>query len=162
MSTTPTQIAELFERADDPQTLWRSDEMRAIWRHQLNADLEFDLGGLSETSAAQLASLATSADSHARTFGDVLFHPTPPLPLLELVKEFAKAHSTHPQSLLPREIAMALYCAAIAAALVRWNRRITSLPDDTLRAGLRQLSRFPWLEENTRALVRAALEIAEA
>jgi hypothetical protein len=156
--TTSTQFAHLFDGSENPQRLWRADEMVSIWEHQLASDLEFDLGGLDAPMAELWKSLTTSAGTRARSFGDLLFHPTSPLPLLELVKEFGKAHSIHPESLLPREISMALYYAAIAAALVRWGKLISSLPSDTLRAGLQRVSEFRWLDGDTRALLRSASE----
>lgn len=158
-STASSQLACLFSPSDDPQALWNPHELKAIWQHQLAAAVEFDLGGLSEPLAAQLRSLPTSGGSAGKTFADLLFHSAPPPALLELVKEFAKAHSTHPGSLLPREISMALYYAAIAAALVRCSRRISSLTDGTLREGLQQVSRFAWLDEQTRSLIQGALRL---
>jgi hypothetical protein len=157
--TTSTEFIHLFDRDHDLRNLWRADEICAIWRHQLKTELEFDLGGLDGAAAAQLAALTTAPESRAATFGDLLFHPSAPLPLLELVKEFGKAHSAHPESLLPREVAMALYYSAIAAALVRHSRRISSLSDETLRAGMRQVLERPWLDDETGALLRAALAV---
>lgn len=154
--TTAGQLAGLMAPTEDPQNLWGADELRAIWRHQLTAPLEFDVGGLDEPLASQWRSLSTPAGSPARTFRDLLSHPTPPVALLDLVKEFGKAHSTHPESLLPREISMALYYTPIAVALVRCGQRLSSLPSDTLREGLRRVSQFPWLDEDTRALIQRA------
>lgn len=156
---TASQLINLLSPAENPQRLWGAEELGAVWRHQLAAALEFDLGGLAEPFAAQLRGLSTPAGCSVRTFADLLLHPFPPLELLELVKEFGKTHSTHPDSLLPREISMTLYYAGIAAALVKSGRRISSLPPSTLRQGLDQVSRFEWLDQQTRALIQRAVSL---
>ena len=156
--TTTNQLAGLIERGEDPQDLWRTDELRAIWKHQLATALTFDLGPIGEVSADSPSASTTAGEVPAKTFGDLFRLQAPPLALLELVKQFGKAHATHPESLLPRDISMALYYGAIAAALVRCGRRISSLNNDTLRLGMQRTAQFDWLDDETRALLNAALE----
>jgi hypothetical protein len=159
--TESRQLAYLFESADDPQALWRPEELRAIWQHQLAASIEYDLGGLTDELTGLLQALVTPAGSPARSFGDLLQHPAPPVELLDLIKRFAKEHWTHPDSLLPRSISMALYYAAIAAAMVRLGKKISSFEEATLRQGLQRVAGLDWLDIETRSLLenaRAALE----
>ena len=47
---------------------------------------------------------------------------------------------------------------AIAAALVRLGKRISQLPDEDLRRGLRLTTEQPWLDERTKALLAEALK----
>ena len=86
--------------------------------------------------------------------------PQPPLELLELVKDFAKANADHPENGLPKEIAAVLYYGCIAAALVRLKARISKLSDAELRRGLGWAVEQPWVDEETRQLLaRAVMEI---
>jgi hypothetical protein len=159
--TSTSQLARLLEHDENLQALWQAEELTVIWQHQLSASIEFDLGGLEEPLRAKLNSLTTPEGSPVRTFADLLQHSHPPPELLEGVKQFAKAHSSHPGSLLPREISMALYYVAIAAALLRHGQRISSLDNTTLKEGLQRVAAFPWLDENCRKLLDAALAVAQ-
>src|SRR6266545_5581568 len=98
--TSSSQLAPLFELKDeDVQTLWRPDELGAIWQHQITASFAFDLGGLNDLLAAELDALVTPAGQTVKTFAELLQHPNPPVVLLDVVKQFAKAHLGHPESL---------------------------------------------------------------
>lgn len=125
---------------------WRPEELGAILAHQLGAPLAGDLG-------CYVADLdRTLAAAGIRTFGQLLFHPQPPVELLEAVKCFAKASRADPDSPLPDEVATVLYFAAIAAALLRRGQRITQMGDEALRYGLAWVGRQAWLDAQSRAL----------
>jgi hypothetical protein len=55
-------------------------------------------------------------------------------------------------------VAEVLYFASIAAALVRRGKRISQLDDDTLRSCFERIMTEPWLDEDTRTLMRAGKE----
>jgi len=93
-----------------------------------------------------------------KSFADLFHHPSPPLELLELIKDFAKANLDHPESGLPDEIATTLYYTSIATALVRLDARITQLPDADLQRGLRWAMEQGWLDAATKELLARALE----
>jgi hypothetical protein len=105
-----------------------------------------------------LKTLAEAQGLLLSSFSDLFNHATPPLQLLQLVKDFAKANMDHPESGLPREIATALYYTSIAAALLRLDKRISQLPDADLQRGLRWAQEQRWLDEKTKGLVAAALK----
>jgi len=138
---------------------WRQTELGSIFRHQLDAPLEFDLGNFAPESKAILDTSSRSADAPLETFGDLLRHPHPPLELLKVVKEFAKANRDDPESSLPTEIATVIYFAAIVVALTRCGQRITELDDDGLRRGMNWVVAQPWIDELTRSLFRGALPL---
>jgi hypothetical protein len=157
----PKNLAALLEASGEESRLWRPDELAAIFRHQMSAPVLVDLGGYDPGTAARLKKLGDAQSLLLKSFADLFHHPTPPLELLQLTKDFAKANMDHPESSLPGEVAAALYYASIAAALVRLNARITRLPDADLRRGLLLTRQQPWLDAETQQLLlQAAGKIA--
>jgi hypothetical protein len=152
----PAQLAELLARSDPEAPLWRPDELGALLQHQLCAPVEVDLGTLPPSAAQQLKGLSDAEGLLLKSYADLFRHPRPPLRLLRLVKDFAKAASAAPAGPVPREVAQVLYYASIAAALVRWGERITSLDDEALRCGFRWVQRLSWAEAETTALMASA------
>ena len=138
--------------------LWRPDELAAVFRHQMSVPMLVDLGTLDLRANTKLRIMSEARGLLLKSFADLFQHPAPPIELLELVKDFAKANFDHPESGLPTEIASVLYYASISAALVRLDHRISKLPDNELAPGLRWAGQQPWLDENTKSLFRAALE----
>ena len=151
-------LAALLASGDVQGPLWRAEELAAMFRHQMSAPVLMDLGSFDPRTAGQLKVLTAAQGLLLSSFADLFNHAQPPVRLLELVKDFAKANIDHPESGLPREIATALYYASIAAALVRLDARISQLPDADLQRGLRWTTGQAWLDEKTRALLEAALK----
>jgi hypothetical protein len=160
--TNARQLAIILSQEDDVQKLWTTEELAAIWKHQLAASIEFDLGGLEPAPAAQLNALLTPQGFSVRSFGELLRHANPAVELLELVKQFGKAHLNHPQSPIPREVSTVLYYAAIVAALLRCGKRITALDNEALRYGVEKAVEQPWLDETTRTTLRGGLGVLSA
>jgi hypothetical protein len=117
-----------------------------------------DLGSFDPRTANKLKIVSEAHGLLLKSFSDLFHHPAPPLELLELVKDFAKANLDHPESGLPDEIASALYYTSIASALVKLDKRITRLPDADLRRGLTWAREQGWLDGATRDLLGAAQE----
>jgi len=147
----------MFTETDSPQ-LWQPEELGDILRHEMSAAVEFELGGLNGAMAERLRRLTSARRLLVKSFGDLLGHPNPPVELLEMVKEYAKALSRHPASPLPREIAMALYYAAIVVAHLRCGKRISKLKDQEIRAGLERIAARPWMTGDLRKLFEEGLD----
>jgi hypothetical protein len=147
----PSLLSDLlqFEKMERP---WQPAELAAVLRHQLAAPVEFDLAGMGGAVAGRLRTLAASQGLLLKSVGDLLRHPQPPIELLEMLKDFAKAHVLHPHSPLPREIATVLYYASILVAMSRCDRQITKLDSDPLSEGVADLLRQEWLDDSMRAL----------
>jgi len=143
---------------DDAGQLWETDDVAAIYRHQLSSSVEFDLAGLGHGTAGKTDASALSKEARIRSFGDLLTHPSPPIDLLRQAKRFAKIHRSRADSHLPAEVAAVLYFAILSAALVRLNERITTLDDDAFRSGLEWCNSQAWVEEPVRALLAQALD----
>jgi hypothetical protein len=152
------KLAALMAAGRERDRLWRTDELAAILRHQMSAPVLVDLGGFDPRTAARLKHLSQAQSLVLRSFADLFRHPSPPVEVLELVKDFAKANMDHPESCLPREIAAVLYYLSIAAALVRLGTRITHLSDADVKQGLLWAKRLAWLDADTRKLLGQALK----
>ena len=150
------KLATLMATGEERADLWRPEELAAIFRHQMSAPVMVDLGTFDPRTATRLRTLSEAQGLLLRSFDDLFHHPAPPIELLELVKDFAKANMDHPESGLPGEIAAALYYASIAAALVRLDERISQLPDADLLRGLRWALEQAWLDEKAKELLAQA------
>ncbi len=153
------QLATLLDLSPDAERLWGDDELAAILRHQLSAPMQVDLVNLGRGLAVKVRSLADSLGLTLKSFGDLLAHPNPPVELLKITKDFAKACRLSPRSPVPREIASVLYFTSIAAALVRCRRRITGLTNEALSEGFRWVLTRTWLDVPTRTLTEEALRL---
>ena len=154
------QLATLLDmRADGDERLWQDEELGAILRHQLTAPMQVDLINLERGLAVKVRNLAESLGLTLKSFGNLLAHPNPPVELLKITKDFAKACRLSPYGPMPREVASVLYFASIAAALVRCRRRITGLTNDALTEGFRWTLAQPWLDVPTRTLIEESLQL---
>ncbi|MDD5482435.1 MAG: hypothetical protein PHP98_02100 [Kiritimatiellae bacterium] len=153
------KLAELMGPPE--KQLWRPEELAAVFRHQLSAPVQFDLAGLNSRLREKIRLLAVSQGLLLKSFGDLLRHPHPPVKLLVMVKDFAKRTALSPNGPLPPEIAKILYYSAIAAAILRCSRRITTLDDTSLRRGMEWAILRPWIDSDTRALLQSCLNTLE-
>src|SRR5271154_1131399 len=127
----PAQLAQLLDLNSAPEWPAREDAA-AILRHQLAAPLLPDLLATPGAEPARLQALIQNrlgAESFLRQLTTI----NPSLELLEAIKRFARFANETPSHPLRGNAAMILYYAAIAAALLRCNARITQLSDDKLR-----------------------------
>jgi len=146
-------LAQMMDLDDGDQGLWRPDELAAMFAHQLSAPLEGDLSYLGEQATQRLNSLRSAKGPRIRSFRDLLHHPCPPVELLELTKEFAKACRTRPDHLLPEGIAAMLYILSIVVARTKCRQAITKLGDHALRHSLDWALKQTWVDASTRGLL---------
>jgi hypothetical protein len=139
----PQALARLFS-AGAQGTTWSHADLGAVLRHQLSAPLLVDLRRLPHWPGAEAGP--------SGNFGELLAHPCPPLELLRLTKEFAKAADQQEDRPLPVEVATMLYYAAIVAALVGCGERISRLSDDELRQGVAWALAQPFIAPQVRPL----------
>jgi hypothetical protein len=149
-------LAAFMAAGAESARLWRPEELAAIFRHQMAAPALVDLAGFDPTAAQRLKSLAGAQHLLLTSFADLFLHPTPPVELLELTKNFAKANMDHAESVLPNDVAAALYYISIASALARLDRRISRLSDAELRQGFAWAGERSWVDDQTRQLLSEA------
>jgi hypothetical protein len=158
IESNPHPMAQLFECGTDESRDWQPEELREILRQLWSEPLQFDLHPSSREAAKTLGSPTPMGRSVVETYGDLLRHAAPPLEILRLVKSFAKASYEHPDSPMPRPIALLLYFLSITLALVRCDCRITCLDDCVLRRGLRWYASQRWVDETVRNLFQEGLK----
>jgi hypothetical protein len=116
LETDPHQLASLIGGDDDiGERIWNSDDLAAILRHQMTTSLQVDLAGVG-SAAGRLREEAAAGGLLLKSFGDLLQHPHPPLGLLKMMKDFAKACRISPASTMPSEISSVVYFASIMVA----------------------------------------------
>lgn len=145
------KLAQLIASVNGKEGCWGPEELGDVLRHQLAAPLE--VGGVS--TVAQMVSISPEderAISEIKNLADLFGHPRPPLALLELAKEFAKSNRECPHGPLPSEVAAVIYFAAIVTALLRCGKRITSLDDKSILAGLDWAVGQQWIGVQMREL----------
>ena len=154
----PKRLVALMEAGAEGARLWLPEELAAIFQHQMQAPVLLDLGGFDPGTAVRLKTLSEAQGLILKSFSDLFHHPSPPLELLRLTKDFAKANLDHSESGLPSEIVSVLYYTSIAAALVRLDARISQLKGADLQRGLLWAKDQAWIDEETKALLLKAAE----
>jgi hypothetical protein len=135
-SLPPAKLARLLdvEGGGAEAAAWTAADAAAALRQQLQAPLLPDLLAAPGAERERLEALVRSRPETA-TFAAQLTGREPTTELLESIKRWARHMREQPSSPLRGGPATVLYYAAIAAALVRTGRRITTLTDGQLRAG---------------------------
>ena len=151
LDTDPKQLASLIGDIEVGGRIWKPGELAEILRHQMTTPLHIDLARNQDT-AGELKRIAGERGLLLKSFGDLLQHKEPPIALLKLMKEFAKACRLSPDSTLPREISSVIYFASIIAAMTRCSRRITTLSNSALRDAVTWALKQPWLDDTLRAV----------
>ncbi|MGD2111624.1 MAG: hypothetical protein PVI86_19785 [Phycisphaerae bacterium] len=90
--------------------------------------------------------------------GETLRSNSPPLPLLDAIKGYAKALREDPESGIPPDVATYVYYAAIATA-IRWHGKpLTSLDTEALTKGFSWCLECPWVSPPFRKLFEHAVD----
>ena len=143
----PRALATLFAVESESQEVWSEQELPALFLHQMEAQL--DLGtGAGDVRAARA--------NEALTFVQVLSAPQPAVELLNQVKRQAKLMGRQAESAALRQISGVVYLAAVSAALVRCEVRITRASDAELDVRLRWAASRSWIDAETRGLLEDA------
>ena len=145
----PERLVAFLEIDPGSGSLWRLDELAAIFKHQLAAPVQSDLAD----GTARDEPASPPGFPEMQSFDELFHNPKPPIELLKSVKEFAKANRDHPASVLPGEIATILYFASVILARWRCGEVITTLNDQEVRAGIEWAIAEPWVDERTRSLL---------
>jgi len=148
----PCSLADLMGLAQDSGGEPEPQVLAAVLDEELTKPIQPELSG------THVAGATKAGGPSVESIGDLLRHPHPPLELLLLAKAYARANLQHPDSALPRDVALVLYFTCIAAAMVKCGQRITHLQSRSLRDGLAWAADRTWASDGTRGLLRAALE----
>ncbi len=145
----------LLEVADLP--VWREEDYGPLLAHQLAAPLRLDLLEIDDSAQERLALLREVKTLGIHNLAQLFQHPTPPLELLRLVKDFAKTLRNHAESPLPENVAGVLYFVSVAVARTRWDTRISLMDDQQLRQAIQWILDREWVDRQTKEILLAAL-----
>jgi hypothetical protein len=154
----PRRLARLMALDEVEVAPWTSKELGQVLGHQMRSALRVGIVADGPALSEGIHALSAGPFVAFDTFEEVFEHEAPPVELLRLIKEFAKAHlaSAHPH--LPQEVARVMYIASIVVALTKCQERITRLDDESIRAGIFWALDQGWVNERLKALLRAALD----
>ncbi len=150
------RLAELMALDPDQPEVWQPQELAAMLGHRLKAPVQFDLGGLPPGLAGQLRTLSEAEGLVVKSLSELFQHPHPPLELLRLTKDYARANMEDRAGPLPRSIAAVLYYLTIAVALLRCRKRITELGNAELLRGFQWVADQPWVDQTAKGLIEQA------
>lgn len=158
MESDPGRLGQfLMAAVDGGEGEWRSHELGAILRHQLSAPILFDCCETDAPTPQFGHPQPEPGQEVPQSFRELFHHPSPPLRLLRLTKDFAKKNWDHPESALPRDVTVVLYYLSIVAALVRHGQSITKLDNEALRTGISWVIDQPWVDQSTKELCQKGL-----
>lgn len=93
---------------------------------------------------------------------ELLQAPETDVSVLRRIKEYAKVLGTRAESGVEKDVFLAVYFAAIAAAMVSHSERITEHSDDDLAQFFDCFARAPWISTDVAGLFKRAKESRRA
>jgi hypothetical protein len=159
VSGSPGHLAELMQPVRKVHMNWTPADIESIYHHQLSTPINVELGQLDAVTANRVREICAADGLLLSGIGDLLGHRNPPVDLLIIIKDFAKASMEHPESPLPTEVYAAIYWSCIAAAMVRCNVRISSLSSSQLRDGVQWALHQSWIAADRRDLFEKAMNL---
>jgi hypothetical protein len=140
----------ILQDTEPSRPCWNESDYAGLLRHQLNASLANDLGTMFQDAPALVK------QENGTTFGALLASANPSLPLLRMVRHFAKKLADRGDAYYPADLARVLYFSAIAAALVHSGSKITSLPIEDAQTGFQWALNCSWLTTDLKNLFKKA------
>jgi len=155
----PAGLARILDQNEKNVALWGPDEMRAMWRHQLRAPLDADLGTVQSANLAVLRLAPETRVFLDKSFENLLHGSKPPLSLLKISKQFAKETFKEAEDAQLKETAAMLYYACYAVAMVAHGQRIGGISGRDLAGGFDWAVGRIWIDEPTKNLIAQAREL---
>lgn len=132
---------------DSEPEKWSDADLCAMLRHQLAAPLAFEFGA-KYRRALRMPNHPPAGG--ITTFRDLFDHPTPPLWLLQMAKEFFKKQAGGDSDRRPEQkVCYLLYLESILIAKLRAGASITKMSDDDLVRGIEWVAAQTWVENQT-------------
>lgn len=135
----------------DMRFAWTEADYLPMLEHQLDARLMDDLVRIYPKAVKILKEHTTS------TFGDLIFCPTPSIPVLRKVKDFAKQLYENANLAYPEDVAIFLYYSVIVAAELHARTAISELPRTEVLRGYRWSRDRLWAPPKLKSLFEEAL-----
>jgi hypothetical protein len=140
-----SQLARIFGAIGQAEACWLPEDLPDLLRYQWNAPMDSDLAEAPGQDRDE--TLAHAARAQIRTFGDLLSHPSPPVPLLKLAKDFFKKNAGSSKDPRPEcQVAYLFYLLVILAARTRAGTAISGLADAELERGVKWSLNQAWVQ----------------
>lgn len=151
VKTRPAELALMLTLDPVEANVWQTEDLAAILRDQLSQPLMLDLTPF-EGMCEMDPDARDAAERGIHTFNDLLHASQPPVAMLQQTKVFAKMHASHPDRVLPRDVATVLYFASILVARRSDHHNITGLQDDAIERAIRWTLKQSWIDPRTRQI----------
>jgi len=150
-------LAGLFAIEQEAAPLWTPGELSQILHHWLALPVEQWLGLSPKTDLTTISDLRTSVQPPIHSLRSLLEHPAPPINLLRQTKDFAKLCRDQAEHGIPVEVALVIYFACMARALLAHQTTITTMENGPAIAGLQWLESMDFADSSLRTIAHAAL-----
>ena len=154
------QLLRLIGLDEATATGWALADAASIFNHQMNAPLDFDLSAEAlqgTTTISAFKELPVAQKSGIKTFGQLFQHPSPPIEVLKLAKDFFKRMvGGYSKNSAEYQVAYVSYVLSVAVARIRHEKRITNLSDANLLKGLDWALSQAWVETSIRKVLDQA------
>ena len=146
-----TGMEGLYALAQGGGATWKPEELPEIVRHLLDSPTGLDVPW--EATMDEGKALGVGDHQESPTYRELFLSEHPDSEQLMRIKQFARAHWSHPQSFLPAPAAALLYYLSIGAARAAGYSGTSRLSGEALDRGLRWLEEEPWLEASMRSSI---------
>ena len=154
------QLSDLLSIGDDvskPRNMEPADQLlEQMFREWLGRELPLQGGSVPSAKVLPGRSCEEVSNFHGGTIGALLLDPEADLTAIAYLKDYAKESAKTEDDGSSREIATALYYAAIASALVFHGKKITGLSKHELDISFSALAETPWITPDIVELFKTA------
>lgn len=153
----PDQLADLLKVQPDEAVPWLvgdGQSVDALFRTKLSVPVPLD-PSQPDSLPAVLGRPCEEMGGYC-SFGELLADPQADVAAFRTLKNYAKALARRSRCFAAEATTTALYYAAIAAALVHRDARITRHGYDAVERYLEQMTKQPWLPADLKVLFRKA------
>ncbi|MDP6636748.1 MAG: hypothetical protein QGG42_17755 [Phycisphaerae bacterium] len=156
------RLAKLLNAGEPEETIDRqsiSDAAAELLRQRLAARLDFDKNCVDSLPAILNRTCPELQPVADCSVGEALFDPAAPLDILDTLRQYGKGLSRQWDEGPEHAVAVAIYFAAIAAALVSHGCKITTRSYPDLAGALQMLLDGGWITPELTKLFNSAREI---
>ena len=161
LDLTDQQKTRLLDLALGPPDLsepGNEDEERGDLLHDiLRCSLPLRAGSCEGLSAAAMTSCQGLSSVVGPPIGELLPDQGTSVAVLKEIKQYAKARGSQATSEREKDVFLAIYCAAIAAALTYYGERITEHLDRDVTRFFAHYASAGWIPSNLRELFQRAV-----
>jgi len=148
-NASPAQLLDLLDQGTNTGLInWTDRDYSDIWQQQLDVPLVILLQP--EDATHDLGGIAT--------IRSMLVSDSPPHESIRMLAQYAKHCAQEGDSLIPAEIARAIYFLLVGVGRSRCHQPVSSLKDTQLVEGLKWASQCNWIDSGSRRLAQHLID----